>query len=241
MIFTNGKMNDNFTNIEFTVENLDRFFIRTSIFMALKETLPILKGNLLDVGCGKMPYKNYILQNSTVDEYVGLDIENALDYDKSVKPDSVWDGKKMPFEDDSFESAIGTEVLEHCPKPEIILDEIYRVLKPDGIFFFTVPFLWNLHEVPYDEYRYTPFSLQRHLETSGFRDIKIKATGGWHASMAQMLGLWVRRSPLSNNKRKYLSMVLKPVIKYLIKMDNNSTIQFGEGQMITGLYGTAKK
>jgi SAM-dependent methyltransferase len=123
----------------------------------------------------------------------------------------------------------------------VVLKEVYRVLKKDGIFFFTVPFLWNLHEVPHDEYRYTPFSLQRHLENSGFRDINIKATGGWHASMAQMLGLWVRRSPLHPLKRKWFSILLKPVIKQLILKDSKSTPMFVEGQMITGLYGTAKK
>lgn len=234
-------MRSDFIDIKFTIENLDRYYIRTSIFNALKKILPLLKGNLLDIGCGKMPYKNYILENSRVDRYIGLDIENALQYDKEVKPDFIWDGIKMPFESNSFETAFGTEVLEHCPEPEIILKEVYRVLKPDGIFFFTVPFLWNLHEVPHDEYRYTPFSLQRHLENTGFRDIEIKATGGWHASMAQMLGLWVRRSPMSLRKRKYVSIILKSIIGYLIKLDKKSAVQFTEGQMITGLYGTAKK
>lgn len=234
-------MDKDFINILFTIENLDRYYIRTSIFNALKENLIYFKGDLLDIGCGKMPYKNYILEHSTVEKYVGLDIDDALEYDQSVKADYTWDGKTMPFVEASFECAFGTEVLEHCPEPEVVLKEVYRVLKPEGIFFFTVPFLWNLHEVPHDEYRYTPFSLQRHLENSGFRDIEIKATGGWHASMAQMLGLWVRRSPMSKRKRKYLALLLKPIIKYLIKLDSNLTVQFLEGQMITGLYGTAKK
>ncbi|MNS95717.1 hypothetical protein D3C72_1299860 [compost metagenome] len=95
--------------------------------------------------------------------------------------------------------------------------------------------------MPYDEYRYTPFSLERHLKNAGFKDIQIKATGGWHASMAQMLGLWVRRSPMSKTKRKWLSRFLKPIITFLIKMDKNTEIKFIEGQMITGLYGIAKK
>ena len=138
----------NFTEIEFTVENLDRYYIRTSIFNAIKDILPKFKGELLDIGCGKMPYKNYILENSAVDTYVGLDIENALIYDKDIKPDFVWDGRTMPFQDNSYDCAFGTEVLEHCPEPEPVLKEVYRVLKPDGIFFFTVPFLWCLHEVP---------------------------------------------------------------------------------------------
>jgi SAM-dependent methyltransferase len=147
----------------------------------------------------------------------------------------------MPIESESFECAFGTEVLEHCPNPEVVMKEVHRVLKPGGVFFFTVPFLWNLHEVPNDEYRYTPFSLERHLKNSGFTDITIKATGGWHASMAQMLGLWVRRSSMSSRKRKILSRFLKPIIKYLIKLDEPENVQFKEGQMITGLYGVAKK
>ena len=104
-----------------------------------------------------------------------------------------------------------------------------------------MPFLWNLHEVPHDEYRYTPFSLERHLKHSGFRDITIKATGGWHAAMAQMLGLWVRRSPMAQRKRQILSKILKPFIAYLIKLDKPETVQFKEGQMITGLYGLVRK
>lgn len=188
-----------------------------------------------------MPYKNYILENSNVKKYIGLDIENALEYDAAVKPDFTWDGKTMPFESESFDCAFGTEVLEHCPDPEIVLKEVHRVLKTGGVFFFTVPFLWNLHEVPHDEYRYTPFSLERHLKNSGFKEIAIKATGGWHASMAQMLGLWLQRSPMSSSKRKFLSIFLKPIIGYLIKKDKSSQVNFTEGQMITGLYGIAKK
>lgn len=234
-------MDKDFINILFTIENLDRYYIRTSIFNALKENLIYFKGDLLDIGCGKMPYKNYILEHSAVEKYVGLDIENALEYEKLIKPNYTWDGKRMPFKTNSFESAFGTEVLEHCPEPEIVLKEVYRVLKPESIFFFTVPFLWNLHEVPNDECRYTPFSLQRHLENAGFREIEIKATGGWHASMAQMLGLWVRRSPMAKRKRKWVSVILKPIIAYLIKLDKNKTVHFVDGQMITGLYGTAKK
>ncbi|WP_400077984.1 class I SAM-dependent methyltransferase [Winogradskyella sp. R77965] len=232
---------EEFINITFSIKNLDRYYIRHAIFKALLNVLPEMKDNLLDIGCGKMPYKSHILENSMVTSYTGLDIETAIEYDKRVKPDYTWDGIKMPFENNSFDCAFGTEVLEHCPEPEIILKEVYRILKPGGIFFFTVPFLWNLHEVPHDEYRYTPFSLDRHLRNSGFVDITLKAMGGWHASMAQMLGLWVRRSPIASKKRKVLSSILKPVIKYLIKSDKAENIVFEEGQMITGICGIVRK
>ncbi|WP_166963671.1 class I SAM-dependent methyltransferase [Yeosuana marina] len=232
---------NNFTDIKLKRNNLDIYVIRKAILNSITENIYRFTGDLLDIGCGKMPYRDYVLKHSKVKSYVGLDIEMALEYDASVKPDFTWDGETMPFENESFDCALGTEVLEHCPEPAIILKEVYRVLKPEGIFFFTVPFLWNLHEVPNDEYRYTPFSLERHLKNAGFNEIEIKATGGWHASMAQMLGLWARRSPMSKKKRKYLSVALKPIINYLMKKDKSSQVSFKEGQMITGLYGTAKK
>jgi SAM-dependent methyltransferase len=230
-----------FIDLKLKLSNLDTYYIRTSIFNALKKTIPEFKGLLLDIGCGQMPYRDYIFKHSKIEGYTGLDIETALAYDAAVRPDKIWDGKVMPFESNTFNCAFGTEVLEHCPEPEVVLKEVHRVLKKEGVFFFTVPFLWNLHEVPHDEYRYTPFSLQRHLENSGFKDIEIKATGGWHASMAQMLGLWVRRSPIHSLKRQWLSIFLKPIIKRLFLKDAKSTTTFKEGQMITGLYGTAKK
>lgn len=233
--------NDNFINIDTSINGLDKFFVRTAIKNALNWSINSLKGRLLDAGCGKMPYKEYILKNSAVDEYVGLDIETALIYDENIKPDYTWDGKTMPFTNASFDSCIAVEVLEHCPEPEVFLKEVNRVLKPGSVFFFTVPFLWNLHEVPHDEYRYTPFALDRHLKNSGFNEIEIKAAGGWHAAMAQMLGMWVRRSPMAEGKRKIISMILKPLIGMLIKKDRDFVVDFSESQMITSLYGVAKK
>jgi ubiquinone/menaquinone biosynthesis C-methylase UbiE len=70
----------------------------------------------------------------------------------------------MPFEDSCFYSAMVIEVMEHCTEPENVLKEIYSFLKPGSIFFLTVPFLCNLHEVPHDEYGYIAFSLERNLK-----------------------------------------------------------------------------
>jgi len=232
---------DPYIDIPFDVEYLDIYYIRRAIMKALTENLRYFNGTLLDVGCGRMPYRKYIQSSSRVDKYVGLDIETAHVYDKNIKPDYRWDGITMPFTNEEFDTAIATEVLEHCHDPLLVLKEIYRVLKPQGVFFFTVPFLWNLHEVPHDEYRYTPFALKKIAEDAGFSDIQIFPTGGWHASLAQVLGLWVRRSPMSDNQRKMLSYFAKPVMRYLIKKDNVNKTDFLKGPMITGLYGICLK
>lgn len=232
---------DEFLSPKLTPETLDKFLARTAILSALKETLTHFSGTLLDVGCGYMPYKSLVLQSpSSVTNYIGLDLEDNI----YQKPDLIWDGKTIPLEDCSVNCAIATEVFEHCPEPEIVMKEIWRVLKPGGILFLTVPFLWNFHVVPYDEYRYTPFSLKRHLNNSGFTSIKLQALGGWDSALAQILGLWVRRRLQFSRKqrllRAILSRLLLPIIWLLIQLDQLPE-QFNEGLMITGLSGTAIK
>jgi hypothetical protein len=83
--------------------------------------------------------------------------------------------------------------------------------------------------------------MDRILQAGGFSNIQIFSTGGWHASLAQMVGLWVRRSPMQNSKRKMLSILLKPFISYLIRKDKAIRVDFSKGPMITGLYGICIK
>ena len=59
--------------------------------------------------------------------------------------------------------------------------------------------------------------------------------------MAQMLGLWVKRSGISKKKQKVLAKLFTPIIRKLLKMDNPDHVVFKEGQMITGLSGIAYK
>ncbi len=236
-------MDDRFIDIKYGYKTMDIYLIRRSIFRSIQSVLPLFKGQLLDIGCGKMPYKNYILNNSNVAKYTGLDIESALEYDKAVRPDYVWNGITMPFDSESFDCALGTEVLEHCFDPEIILNEVYRVLKPEGMFFFTVPFIWNLHEVPFDAYRYTPFAIKRILESSGFRNVEIHAYGGWHSSLGQMLALWVKRSPIHKYIRLPLTLFLMPIICLLLRIGEKDFghSNFLEGDMFPGMYGICRK
>jgi SAM-dependent methyltransferase len=229
-----------FINIPLKFNTLDLYHVRISIFNSINENLSLFNGTLIDIGCGKMPYREYLLENSNIINYIGLDIKTAKVYDTNISPDYTWDGIKMPFENNQYDCAIATEVLEHCPDPKVILKETYRILKPGAPFIFTVPFLWPLHEVPHDEYRYTPFALNRILDECGFKKIEIKALGGWNASLAQMLALWVRRSKMSKYSRFLLSRMLFPVYYFLIKTDKCPS-EFKERTMITGLCGIAYK
>jgi SAM-dependent methyltransferase len=228
---------DSFLDPRCAVSTLDVYAVRRAILLALTARAPEFHGRLLDVGCGRMPYRSLLLRPpSRVAHYIGLDLAGGAYGD----PDVAWDGRTMPLEDRSVDCAIVIEVLEHCPEPEIVLREVVRVLRPGGLVFFTVPFLWPLHDVPHDEYRYTPFALERHLRNTGLSQITLQALGGWDASAAQMLGLWVRRRPMSSASRAILSAIAVPLVRYLMAVDTAAG-PFNESAMITGIAGTARK
>jgi SAM-dependent methyltransferase len=232
---------DGFVDIPFTYQHIDRYVIRTKILHALKEAMPMFRGSLLDIGCGAQPYRKMIEEQTEVSKYIGLDLEGGRDYPGLFNPDVYWDGVHLPFVEGSFQSIMATEVMEHVDYPDRFLQEVHRVLESGGIFFFTVPFLWNLHEVPHDAYRYTPFRMEKHLSENGFREIEIRAGGGWHAAMAMMLGLWVGRAPMSRRNQGMLARLIKPLMAYLLKKDVRPAAPFREGLMITNIYGWARK
>ncbi len=217
------------------------YSVRTAILGSVKEETKFFGGRVLDVGCGFMPYRKLIESNPKVEKYVGMDLRQPTFYGH-IEPDLAWDGEKIPLANESVDCAMATEFLEHYAEPEKILGEIWRVLKPGGRFFATVPFVWNLHEIPYDEYRYTPYSLERHLTNAGYKNVEIKALGGWNRSFAQMIGLWLAFSPMRRFARLILSYLLFPVYVLLLKTDVKP-IRFdgGENSMFSGLSVTAGK
>ena len=137
---------------------------------------------------------------------------------------------------------MATEFLEHYAKPDRILAEIFRVMRCGGKFFATVPFIWNLHEIPYDEYRYTPYSLRRILEHTGFGHMEVRALGGSNMAMAQQLGLWLTFAPMRRTLRRILQVALFPLFALLVKTDRIPTDFDGDaGSMFNGLSVTATK
>jgi len=151
--------------------------------VALKSCASVyLKGSLIDIGCGIKPYKE--LLSPYVTEHVGVDHDGTIHNKKNI--DLFGTAYKIPDDDESFDSAICTAVLEHLEEPESALRECFRVLKPDGYAIYSVPFIWHLHEEPRDFYRYSKYGLKYLFEKTGFEIIECKALSGFWVTFGQL-------------------------------------------------------
>ncbi|MBI5451867.1 class I SAM-dependent methyltransferase [Candidatus Gottesmanbacteria bacterium] len=98
------------------------------------------KRPMLDLGCGFGEFAGVFFDRQVE---VGIDI-NFDDLVRAKKINKykelfMADARKMPFPDEKFATVISVSVLEHIPHPEKAIAEVFRVLKPGGIFIYTVP------------------------------------------------------------------------------------------------------
>ncbi|MBI5117416.1 class I SAM-dependent methyltransferase [Candidatus Poribacteria bacterium] len=94
---------------------------------------------VLDLGCGKgsLDYSRFMRLNvfllDTVDR-MGSDASEKIRA-RFVRGDSC----ELPYRTDSFDICLCNFVLEHVPGPVEVVREVYRVLKPQGLFFVSIP------------------------------------------------------------------------------------------------------
>lgn len=176
---------------------------------------PGVQGDYLDIGAGRGELVEWITQEFSVRPRVcdytakllrvpGLDVDVA---DLNTEP--------LPFDDDRFDLVTCTEVIEHLEHYRRTLREIFRVLKPDGLFVLTTPNVLNLRSrIRYllfgffslfgplhlrESERYltgghiNPVSLfyvAHALSDAGFADLNISIDKRQRASLVWLFPLW---------------------------------------------------
>jgi uncharacterized protein YbaR (Trm112 family) len=71
----------------------------------------------------------------------------------------IADGHQLPFKNQVFDGVWIQAVLEHVLEPQLVVDQIHRVLKPGGVIYAETPFMQQVHEGAYD---FTRFTLSGH-------------------------------------------------------------------------------
>lgn len=79
----------------------------------------------------------------------------SIDICESLNINYIADAHYLPFKKKFFDAVFIQAVLEHVVDPEIVVKEIYRVLKNDGIVYAETPFMQQIHMGKDDYTRYT--------------------------------------------------------------------------------------
>ena len=143
-----------------------------------KRTLPAnvqrCAGKLLDIGAADRWIEPLLPADV---EYIAFDYP-ATGHDLyAAKPSVFGDAAQLPFRDLSFENITCFEVLEHVPDPARVMTEISRVLVQGGRAWISMPFLYPLHDAPYDFQRFTTYGLGRTVEQAGLQIVTIEKSG----------------------------------------------------------------
>jgi predicted SAM-dependent methyltransferase len=105
----------------------------------------------LEIGCGDDRYGNFFPNRKTLDRAPR----------PGVHVDYVADAENMPeVASGSFPVVNCNAILEHTEHPEKVIAECFRVLKPGGLLFVSVPFVFPVHDAPKDYWRWTKYGLR---------------------------------------------------------------------------------
>lgn len=79
----------------------------------------------------------------------------AFDIYASADTHFIADAHGIPLADACIHAVLVEAVLEHVLEPSRVVEEITRVLVPDGLVYAATPFLQHVHEGPWDFTRFT--------------------------------------------------------------------------------------
>ncbi|MGK7877900.1 MAG: class I SAM-dependent methyltransferase [Xenococcaceae cyanobacterium] len=127
-----------------------------------QEVLADVSGEILEIGFGtglNLPhYPPHIQKLTTIDTNPGMNkfAKKRIQASKISIDNRVLNGENLPMPDNSFDSVVSTWTLCSIAKVEQAIEEIYRVLKPGGKFFFIEHGLSNETKVQVWQNRLTP-------------------------------------------------------------------------------------
>jgi len=120
-----------------------------------KRKIDLKNKKVLELGAGMGGYSRIFKKSSK--ELIINDISKpyALKLDPSLKFKQFNVTRKFPFKDNSFDFVFACSLIEHVEKPDKMIKEIGRVLKPRGMLYLSFPPFYS----PIGGHYFKPFHL----------------------------------------------------------------------------------
>jgi len=141
---------------------------------------PYVKGDLLELGCGEGRGVGHLAPLAK--SYTAIDkIEPVISRLKEKYPQYIFQSghfPPMPYPDNTYDSIVSFQVIEHIMDDELFIKEIYRILKPGGIALLSTPnILMTLTRNPWHTREYTAGQLID-LAKKYFNDVEMLGIAG---------------------------------------------------------------
>jgi SAM-dependent methyltransferase len=151
------------------------------------------RGHLLDLGCGEAPL--YGIYGALVTSITCVDWAGSLH--AVGHADVLADlNETCPLPDETFDTILCTDVIEHLKHPERLLMDAARMLKPGGHLILGTPYLYPLHELPHDYFRCSASALDMMARDARLTVVELRPYGGYRHVMVVMLAKKLQHVPL---------------------------------------------
>lgn len=147
---------------------------------AIAETFP-LPEPMLEIGSYQVAGQESIANLRSLfpgRDYLGIDMRPGPGVD------CVANVERLPQRDGSVGTVLALNTFEHVKCFWRGLDEVHRVLRPDGVLILSTPFHFRIHAYPHDYWRFTPTAYEALLERYPRKII------GWHGTRNRPANVW---------------------------------------------------
>jgi SAM-dependent methyltransferase len=165
-----------------------RFLIQAPVLTGMTREIP-MTGKCLNAGCGEGLYLPFLESLPGVGQIANMDVtlprRTVASRGHLVSAGSL---THIPFEMDTFECCLCTEVIEHVQDDNLAVSELARVLKPGGLLLLSVPQIPAPADPSHVREGYTFETMTRLLSDNGFS--VLKRSDCMHAFARIMMWLW---------------------------------------------------
>ena len=121
-------------------------FINSNIVHTLQQ-YALYNASILDLGASHKPYASLFKAK----EYFGVDVSDDTEVDYKADLNKPLNLKRV------FDVVVSFDTFEHVLHTNTIIETMSAHVKPDGYAIITTPFLFGVHDAPYDYHRFTEY------------------------------------------------------------------------------------
>jgi len=206
--------------------------IHQRLSKAYEVAVPYIQGDVLELGCGEG--RGIDLISPKASSYLGLDkIEVIINRLKNKYPKLNFESGSFPpvqIKDNSFDTIVTFQVIEHIKHDRLFLEEIYRLLKPGGTALISTPNIkMTLSRNPWHEREYTSEELTT-LASSIFDNVEMKGIAGndrimeYHERNRESVNK-IMRFDILNLEHKLPASILRVPYDLINRMNRNKLLK----------------